>query len=173
MIYEFEGRVPKISPKAYVHETAVIIGDVTIGDGVWVGPNATIRGDYGTIIIGNNTAIEDNVVIHARPGEKTVIGNWVTIGHGSIIHTATIQDYAVVGTGSVVTDYSVVGTWAVLAEGTVVKIRQVVEPETIVVGIPAQPKGKINEDYKNQWISFKSIYVSFTERYKKNLRRID
>ena len=172
MIFEFEGRVPKISEKAYVHESAVVIGDVTLSDGVYVGPNATIRGDYGTIVIGENSAVEDNVVIHARPGEKTTIGCCVTIGHGSIIHTATIKDYAVIGMGSIVTDYAVVGKWAVLAEGSVVKIRQVVDDETIVAGVPAQPKGKVNDDYKKQWTEFKGIYVSFCERYKKNLKRI-
>lgn len=173
MIYEFEGRMPKISENAYVHESAVIIGDVTISAGVYVAPHATIRGDYGTIFIGENTAIEDNVVVHARPGEVTRIGKWVTVGHGSIIHTATVDDYAVIGMGSVITDYAHVGTWAVTAEGSVVKTRQVVDPETVVAGVPAQPKSKINEDYKKQWIEFKKIYVSFTERYKKNLRRID
>lgn len=172
MIYEFEGRVPKISDRAYVHESAVVIGNVTISDGVWVGPNATIRGDYGTIEIGENSAVEDNVVIHARPGEMTRIGKWVTIGHGSIVHTATVNDYVVIGMGSVITDYAVVGTWAVLAEGSVVKIRQVVEPETVVAGVPAQPKMKVTEEYKKQWIEFKKIYVSFTERYKKGLKTI-
>ncbi|MCL5440130.1 MAG: gamma carbonic anhydrase family protein, partial [Candidatus Thermoplasmatota archaeon] len=78
-VYEFEDRKPVISSKAFVFENAVVIGDVTIGDYVWVGPGAVLRGDYGTIRVGDYSAIEDNCVIHARPGEKTEINEHVTV----------------------------------------------------------------------------------------------
>ena len=81
MIYEFEGKRPKIGKGSYVAESALIIGDVTIGEKCFIAPGAVLRGDYGTIIIGDGTAIEDNVVVHARPGKTTRIGNHVTIGH--------------------------------------------------------------------------------------------
>ncbi len=90
----------------------------------YIGPGARIRGDYGTITIGDNTAIEENVVIHARPNDITVIGSHVTIGHAAIIHNATINDWAVIGMGSIVSDWAEIGEWAVVAEGAVVKNKQ-------------------------------------------------
>ncbi len=173
MLYEFEGLVPKISEKAYVHPSAVVIGNVELKDHVFIAPGAILRGDYGTITIEENSAIEDNCVVHARPKEATYIGKYVTVGHGSIIHTATVKDYAVIGMRAVITDYAVVGTWAVVAEGAVVKKGQIVPDEKIVVGVPAEIKGVVSEEYKKQWIDFKNIYVSFTERYKKNLKKIE
>lgn len=77
--YEFEGRVPKIGREVYIHPSADVIGLVTLGDGCFVGPGARIRGDYGEIIIGRGTSIEDNCVVHARPGDITPIGHHVTI----------------------------------------------------------------------------------------------
>jgi carbonic anhydrase/acetyltransferase-like protein (isoleucine patch superfamily) len=161
MLYEFEGYIPKISKTAYVHPTAIVIGNVELKEHVFIAPGAIVRGDYGTITIDENTAIEDNCVIHARPKEATHIGKYVTAGHSSVIHTATVKDYAVIG------------TWAVVAEGAVVKKGQNVPDEKIVVGVPAEIKGIVSEEYKKQWLDLKNIYVSFTERYKTNLRKIE
>ena len=169
-IFEFEGRVPKLSESCYVFENATIIGKVTIGENVWVGPGAVIRGDYGEIIIGNGTAVEDNCVIHARPGEKTIIGENVTLGHSCVIHTAQISDYAVIGMKSVVTDFANVGKWAAVAEGSVVKKGQTVNEDTIVGGVPAKEITKVNDDFKSQWTDYKKNYQSFCVRYKNNLK---
>ena len=78
-----------------------MFGDVTIGEECWIGPGARIRGDYGAIIIGSRSSVEDNCVIHARPEETSRIGDWVTLGHGSIIHNATIEDWVIVGMGGI------------------------------------------------------------------------
>ncbi|MHB1663481.1 MAG: gamma carbonic anhydrase family protein, partial [Thermoplasmataceae archaeon] len=86
-VFEFEGRVPEIAESSYVFHNATVIGAVKIGENVWVGPGAVIRGDYGEIIVGDGTAVEDNCVIHARPGERTIIGKNVTLGHSCVIHT--------------------------------------------------------------------------------------
>ena len=169
-IYEFEERIPKLSESCYVFENAMIIGKVTIGENVWVGPGAVIRGDYGEIIIGSGTAVEDNCVIHARPGEKTIIGENVTLGHSCVIHTAQISDYAVIGMKSVVTDFASVGKWAVVAEGSVVKKGQTVNEDTIVGGVPAKEITKVNSEFKSQWTDYKKNYQSFCVRYKNNLK---
>jgi carbonic anhydrase/acetyltransferase-like protein (isoleucine patch superfamily) len=173
MLYEFEGYIPKISKTAYVHPTAIVIGNVELKDHVFIAPGAIVRGDYGTITIDENSAIEDNCVIHARPKEATRIGKYVTAGHSSVIHTATVKDYAVIGIKAVIADYSVIGTWAVVAEGAVVKKGQNVPDEKIVFGVPAEIKGIVSEEYKKQWLDLKNIYVSFTERYKTNLKKIE
>lgn len=165
-IAQFEGKKPQIGSGTYIHPSADVFGDVKIGEGCWIGPGARIRGDYGTITIGKHTSVEDNCVIHARPGEQTIIGDWVTIGHGAVIHNATIHDYVVIGMGSVVSDWSILGIWAVVGEGAVIRQRQIVPPEHIAVGVPARILQKqISQEYKAQWISFKETYADLARRY--------
>lgn len=172
-IYQFEDRIPSIGQDTYVHPSASIIGDVSIGEGCWIGPGACIRGDYGRVIIGNCTSIEENVVVHARPGEQTTIGDWVTIGHAAVIHNATIRDYAVIGMRAVVSDWATVGVWSVVAEGAVVRQNQEVPAGTIAVGVPARLLDKgVNDDYRAQWTEFKKIYVDLARRYPGGLKRL-
>lgn len=172
-IYSFEGRTPSIGRGSFVFETATVVGDVILGEDVYVGPGAVVRGDYGKIIVGDRTSIEENVVIHARPGDITTIGKDVTLGHGCIIHNCTIEDLAVIGMGAVVSDFSRVGRWAFVAEGSVVKTRSEVEPEMIVAGIPAVPKKKIGDGLKEMWTGFKAIYPDLARRYPEGLKRLD
>ncbi len=173
MIYEFEGKRPVIGKSSYVAESAVVIGDVVIGERCFIAPGAIIRGDYGSIRIGDGTAVEDNAVIHARPGETTVIGKRVTIGHGAIVHTPIIENSAVIGMGAIVSDFAHVGEWAAIGEGAVVRNRQEVPPESIAVGVPAKIIGKVDGEYKEQWERFKSIYERLAEkRYPKGLKRV-
>lgn len=165
-IYEFEGRTPKISDSAYVFPNATVIGDVRIGNETWIGPGAVLRGDYGTIEVGSYTAIEDNCVIHARPGETTTIGDHVTIGHLSVIHTGRISDWAVIGMNSTISDFAEIGKWSAIGEGAVVKSRDVVENGSIAVGIPAKTVGKVSEQYKELWVNYKKNYNTFCQRYR-------
>jgi carbonic anhydrase/acetyltransferase-like protein (isoleucine patch superfamily) len=159
-LYEFTNieKKPVIGKGTYIFRSADIIGDVTVGKNCYIGPGARLRGDYGTIKIGDNTAIEDNAVIHARPSEITVIGKYVTIGHGSIIHNATINDWAIIGMGAVVSDWAEIGKWAVVAEGAVVKNKQKIPDYAIAVGLPAKVVGKVSDEYRKQWSEFKNTY---------------
>jgi phenylacetic acid degradation protein len=172
-VYEFENRKPIIKKGSFIYESADVIGEVDIGKNCYIGPGARIRGDYGSITIGDNTAIEENVVIHARPGDVTTIGSHVTIGHAAIIHNATIQDWAVIGMGSIISDWAVIGEWGVVAEGAVVKNKQHIPKKSIAVGIPAKIIGEISSDYIKQWTLFKNIYVDLAqERLPKSLKKI-
>jgi carbonic anhydrase/acetyltransferase-like protein (isoleucine patch superfamily) len=166
-VYAFEDKTPRLGEGTFVHPSADVFGDVTIGQGCWIGPGARLRGDYGTIIVGAYTSIEDNCVIHARPGEVTTIGNWVTVGHGAIIHNAKlVDDYAVIGMGAIVSDWAVVGRWAVVGEGAVVKQGQEVPAEHIAVGVPARLLEKmVDAAYQAEWTRFKRLYVDLARRY--------
>lgn len=166
MIQSFESKTPAIGLGTYVHPSADVFGNVAIGENCWIGPGARIRGDYGRIEIGSHTSVEDNCVIHARPDEQTTIGDWVTIGHGAIVHNATVNDWAVLGMGSIVSDWSTVGVWAVVGEGAVVRQRQELPNQAIAVGVPARILEKsVSEDYRREWTGFKELYVDLARRY--------
>lgn len=171
-VYEFEGRKPLIDPTAYVFPNATIIGNVKIGKEVWVGPGAVLRGDYGEIDVGQYTAVEDNVVIHARPDEKTKIGEHVTLGHLSVIHTPTIEDWVVVGMGSTISDFAHIGEWTAVAEGAVVRNKSSIPPGSIAAGVPAKVIGNVSEDYRKVWTMYKANYNSFCRRYRTNLNEL-
>jgi carbonic anhydrase/acetyltransferase-like protein (isoleucine patch superfamily) len=173
-IYEFEKKKPRIGKGTFIFPSADVIGDVTIGENCYIGPGARIRGDYGSIRIGNDTAVEENVVIHARPNEKTIIGNSVTIGHAAIIHNATIHDWAIIGMGAIVSDYAEIGEWAVVAEGAVVKNKEKIPDKAIAVGIPAKVVAEITSDYKKQWTEYKNIYSDLARtRLPNSLKVVD
>jgi carbonic anhydrase/acetyltransferase-like protein (isoleucine patch superfamily) len=166
MINTFEGKTPEIGDGSYVHPSADVFGNVRIGAQCWIGPGARIRGDYGRIVIGDHTAIEDNVVVHARPDEQTTIGDWVTVGHAAIIHNATVRDGAVIGMGAIVSDWSDVGAWAIVGEGAVVRQRQEIPAEHIAVGVPAKTIRKtVTEEQKAEWMHWKEVYVGLARRY--------
>ena len=171
-IYEFERRIPKIGKNTYVSTSAAIIGDVTIGDECYVAPGASVKGDYGKVVIGNGNSIQDNVVIHARPNEITTIGNNVTLGHGCIVHNATIKDDAVIGMGAIISDYAIIGDWAVVGEGAVVRQHFEVPDGEIAVGIPAKVIGSVQEHHKEELTRFKETYRDLAHRYPSGLRKI-
>ncbi|NWF96602.1 MAG: gamma carbonic anhydrase family protein [Candidatus Thorarchaeota archaeon] len=171
-VYEFEGRVPIVGNDTYVSDSASVIGRVTLGSLCYVAPGAVIKGDYGEIQIGNGCSVQDNVVVHARPGERTVIGDDVTLGHGCIIHNATVRSQAVIGMGAVVSDYAEVGEWSVVGEGAVVTARTKIPDGKIAIGVPAKVVGDVQEHHKKELSEFKRIYRDLAMRYPKGLRRV-
>jgi phenylacetic acid degradation protein len=170
VVYSFRDKKPRIGERTFVSESAEVIGDVTIGKQCYIGPGAKIRGDYGSITIGDKTAIEENCVLHARPNGACKVGNMVTVGHGSILHNCTIKDYAVIGMGSIVSDYAIVGVWSVIGEGAVVKNKQVIDDRKIAVGIPAEIKGEVTEAYQKLWLRYKNLLADLAESYQKELK---
>ncbi len=171
-VFELEDRIPKIGEDTYIAESAEVIGGVIIGKNCYIGPGAKIRGDYGTIEIGDFSIIEDNCVLHARPDEKCVIGQHVTIGHGAIIHNASIHDWAMIGMGAIVSDYAVVGEWSVIGEGCVVRNKQEIPDGKVAVGVPAKVIADVKDDYKELWTRYKGLYAELAKRNIKGLKRL-
>jgi len=170
-LYEFEGKRPTIGAGSFIPESADVIGDVTIGENCFVGVGARIRGDYGTIVIGNGTSVQENVVVHAREGDRTVVGDNVQLGHGCILHNCTIEDNAVIGVGAIISDFARVGNWSIIGEGAVV--RGTVPAESIAVGIPARVVGEVTAEHKREWLPYKRLYALLaSERYPKGFKRI-
>jgi carbonic anhydrase/acetyltransferase-like protein (isoleucine patch superfamily) len=171
-IYAFDERVPSISDSAYIAPTAVVIGDVTIGDSCYIGHTAVLRGDYGAIVIGSGTAIEEGVIVHARPDDRTVIGDRVTVGHGAMIHNAVIQDGATIGMRAVISDFSEVGPGALVGEQALVRRSQKVPEAAIAIGVPARVVGRVGEEQSDMMVWAKEVYVDLAHRYPTALTEI-
>lgn len=170
-LYEFEGKRPEIGTGTFVPDTADVIGEVVIGEDCFIGVGARLRGDYGRIVIGDRTSVQENVVVHAREHGETRVGSNVQLGHGCILHNATVKDNAVIGLGAILTDFCVVGDWAIVGEGAVV--RGEIPDEAIAVGIPAKVIGQVNEKHKEEWTYYKAKYAELArDRYPKGLKRI-
>ncbi|MEM2192730.1 MAG: gamma carbonic anhydrase family protein [Candidatus Hadarchaeales archaeon] len=173
MIQEFNGKKPKIHSTAFVHPSATIIGDVTIGAHSSVWPGAVIRGDFGSIRIGKYTCIQDCAVIHAGDvynGKMRVapveIGDYGIIGHHALVHGAIIESQAVIGGGAIVFNNARVRRGAMVGLGAVV-LRDVEVPQkTVVVGIPARPLRSLTA---NEMRNIKVQAISYSKLAKRYL----
>ena len=164
-LYQFEERKPRIAEGTFIAESALVIGDVQIGKDSYIGHGVILRGDYGTILVGDGTAIEEGVIVHARPNDRTLFGNCVTVGHGAMIHNARIKDYAVIGMRATISDYSVVGEWTIIGEMGLVKNNQNVPDGVVAVGVPVEVIGKVDKKQKEFWGYGKKLYVEMAHRY--------
>lgn len=162
--YEIDGLRPVVHPTAYVHPDAVLIGDVIIGAGCYVAPLASLRGDFGRIIMEEGSNIQDCCVMHGFPGKDTVVGVNGHIGHGAVLHGCVIERNALVGMNAVVMDNAVVGESAIVAASAFVKAGMTVPPRTLVAGMPA----KVVRDLSEQEMAWKMdgtrCYQQLTER---------
>ncbi len=137
-VYALGDRVPDIHPDAYVHPDATIIGDVTLGAGSSVWPGAVLRGDYGSIVVGERTSIQDGTVVHATDDKPTRIGSDCVVGHIAHLEGCTVEDRCLVGSGSVVLHDVVVRSGALVGAGAVVSNGTEVPGHAMALGIPAK-----------------------------------
>ena len=174
MLYSFDGKEPGIGKETYVSETALVIGDVQIGNNCYIGHGAILRGDYGTIEIGDGTAIEEGVVIHAPPKRVCRIGEKVTAGHGAIIHSKSIGNHAVIGMGAILSLLAEVGEWTIIAEGAIVKMYQKLPDGVVAAGNPAKIIREVSKEDKINWEWGKQIYIELAKKYLNiGMHRID
>lgn len=145
-VYAYEGLVPVIDPTAWVHPAAVLIGDVIVGPGCYVGPGAALRGDFGRIVLERNANVQDNCVVHSRPDFDCVMEEESHIGHGAVIHCARIGRDAMVGINAVVMDRVTIGEQAIVAAMSFVKVGMQVAPRTLVAGVPARVLRALEDD---------------------------
>ena len=137
-VYEIDGVTPVVHPTAFVHPSAVLIGDVIVGAGCYIGPAACLRGDFGRLDIRAGANVQDTCVLHAFPGHDTLIEENGHIGHGAVLHGCIVRRNALVGMNAVVNDNAVIGESAIVAAMAFVKAGMIVPPRTLVAGIPAK-----------------------------------
>ncbi len=159
-VYSFQGITPVIHGSAFVHETASVIGDVIIGPGVYIAPFASLRGDFGRLVIEEGSNIQDHCVMHGFPERDTIVEANGHIGHHAIIHGAIVRRNALIGMNSVLLDYCEIGAEAMVAASAMVKAGEIVPPRTLWAGVPAKKvrdvsdkeiewKATITRDYHN------------------------
>jgi phenylacetic acid degradation protein len=171
--YSLEGVRPVIHPSAFVHPTAVLIGDAIVGPRCYVGPGAAMRGDFGRVMLEEGANLQDNCIMHAFPGVDCVIEVDGHIGHGAILHGCRVGRNALVGMNSVVMDGAVIGDSAMVAAMAFVKAGFVVPPRTLVAGTPA----KILRELGDEEIAWKEEgtrdYQRLAERCHASLRECE
>ena len=144
-VYSINGVTPVVDPTAYVHPSAVLIGDVIIGAGCYIGPCASLRGDFGRIEVRAGANIQDACIAHGFPGTDTIVGEEGHIGHGAILHGCIVERNALVGMNAVVNDNAVIGESSIVAAMAFVKARMVVPPRMLVAGMPARVVRELTE----------------------------
>ena len=137
-VYAIDGIVPVVDPTAYVHPSAVLIGDVIVGPGCYVGPCASLRGDFGRLILERGANLQDTCVMHGFPGTDTVVEEDGHIGHGAVLHGCRIGRNALVGMNAVVMDNAVVGESSIVAASAFVKAGAEIPPRSLAAGMPAK-----------------------------------
>ena len=170
-LYALGDRLPTIHASAFVHPDAVIIGDVTIGALSTVWPTAVLRGDHGSIRIGEQSSIQDGTIVHCTSTLDTVIGSRVVVGHNVHLEGCTIEDDCLLGSGSVVLHRVIVRQWALVGAGAVVANGTEVPSHAMALGVPAVIKA--DRVQKGDFDQAVSTYVGNARWYARDLRRLD
>ncbi len=136
----FLRREPRLGEGVYLARTAVVVGDVTLGDhsSVWYG--AVLRGDINRIVVGHHSNVQDNAVLHLADEFPCLVGNWVTIGHSANVHACTVEDECLIGIGATVLDGAVIGAQSLVGANALVTPGTRIPPGSLVVGAPAVVK---------------------------------
>jgi carbonic anhydrase/acetyltransferase-like protein (isoleucine patch superfamily) len=172
-VYVLDDLVPRISPTAWIHPDAVVIGDVTLGDEVSVWPGAVLRGDYGRIVVGDRTSIQDGTVLHTTEEWPTVIGADCVVGHNAHLEGCVVEDRCLVGSGSVVLNRARIGRGSVVGAAALVPEDLDVPAGSMALGVPVKLR-PVDPDEQSSWIDYAvATYRDGARRYRKGLRRFD
>ena len=162
--YAIDGVIPAVSPQAYVHPTAVLIGDVVIEAGVYIGPFAALRADFGGIRIQKNANVQDSCTIHGFPGSVTLVEEYGHIGHGAILHGCIIRKNVLVGMNSVILDEAEIGENSIIGANSTVKAKAQIPENSLALGSPA----KVMRSLEAKEIAWKTKgteqYIELTQR---------
>ena len=171
--YEIDGIRPVVHPTAYLHPTAVLIGDVIIGAGCYVGPTCSLRGDFGRLVVRDGANIQDACVMHGFPGTDTVVEVDGHIGHGAVLHGCRIGRNAMVGMNAVVMDNAQIGESAIVAASAFVKAGLQVPPRVLVAGVPARIVRELRKQEMEWKVEGTRTYQALTVRCMTTMREVE
>ena len=160
MFYAFKGFVPVVHPSAFVHPQAVVTGNVIIGKDVYIGPGAALRGDWGGIIVEDGCNVQENCTIHMFPGITIRLQEGAHIGHGAIVHGASVGRNVLVGMNAVLMDEAEIGDESIIGALTFVNAGMKIPPRSLVVGNPA----KIIKQVSDEMLAWKTKGTSLYKR---------
>ncbi len=161
------GFTPQFGSNCFLADTAVVVGEVTMGENCTVWFNAVVRGDVHSITIGNNTNIQDGAIIHCTYQKaKTIIGNNVSIAHNAIVHGCTVEDNVLIGMGAIIMDDALIGTGSVIAAGAIILPKTIVEPGSIYAGVPAKRVKGVGDEMKEVITRTARNYPMYAEWFK-------
>jgi phenylacetic acid degradation protein len=169
-VYSIDGVTPVVDPAAFVHPTAVLIGDVIVGAGCYIGPAACLRGDFGHIEVHAGANIQDACVLHGFPGVGTIVEQDGHIGHGAVLHGCVVRRNALIGMNAVINDNAEIGESAIVAAMAFVKAKMIVPPRTLVAGIPARIVRELSEMELKWKIEGTLSYQELTRRSLRTMR---
>jgi carbonic anhydrase/acetyltransferase-like protein (isoleucine patch superfamily) len=173
MFYEFKGFKPVVDESAYVHPQAVVTGNVTIGKDVYIAPGATVRGDWGGIVIEDGCNVQENCTVHMFPGVTVYLREGAHIGHGAIIHGATIGRNALVGMNSVIMDGVEIGEECIVGALTFIKADEKIPPRSLVVGNPGRVVRQVSDDIIDWKTKGTRLYRQLPEELRQHLRECE
>ncbi len=167
MIRAFRGVLPRVAPSAYIDPSAQVIGDVTLGERSSIWCNATLRGDVNRIVIGNETNVQDNAVLHVDEGDFPLhLGDRVTVGHSAMLHGCTVEDGALIGIGAIVLNGAKIGAGAVVAAGALVSEGVVIPAGSLAMGVPAKVRRQVTDEEKIRFSVNADHYVTLCQSYR-------
>lgn len=172
-IYEIDGVKPVIHPSSFVHPTAVVIGSVQIGKNCYIGPNSSLRGDFGTIILENGVNFQDMCVAHGFPNGTTLLKENAHISHGAVIHGCTIGKNTMVGIQSVIMDKAVIGDECMVAALSYIKPNFVAPNRSIIAGIPAVVKRDVTDKEINWKSEGTALYQQLAKRSLSSMKKCE
>src|SRR5579863_3909717 len=169
-VYSIDGVTPVVHPLSFVHPDAVLIGDVVIEEGCYIGPCASLRGDFGRIIVRRGSNVQDNCTLHSMPGFDCVVGPDGHIGHGAIVHSALLGPNVLIGMNAVVMDHARIGEAAIIGAMSFVKAGTEVPARHLAAGIPAGVMRELSSDEIAKKIETTRIYQQLARRSLASLR---
>ncbi|MFW8566080.1 transferase hexapeptide repeat family protein [Orrella sp. 11846] len=172
-IYSFDGLIPVVHPSSFIHPTATLIGDVIIGPGCYIGPGASLRGDFGRIEMRTGSNIQDNCVAHCTKGGEVIVEEDGHVGHGAILHGCTVGRNVMVGMNSVVMDLTVIGENTVIGAMAFVKSRQDIPAGHLVMGAPAKVIRPLTEAELNRKARGTRAYQWLAQQCPELLKQVD
>lgn len=171
--YSIEGVTPVVDPSAYVHPSAILIGDVIVGPDCYIGPCAALRGDFGRIILQRGANVQDTCVVHGFPSADTVIEENGHIGHGAVLHSCVVKRDALVGMNAVVMDEAEVGEKSIVAASAFVRAGMKIPPRSLVAGVPAKVLRELSEEEIAWKLEGTLTYQDLTRRCLTSMKEVE
>ena len=171
--FAIEGVIPVVHPSAFVHPTAVLIGDVIIGSGCYIGPLASLRGDFGRVAVGTGANVQDGCVLHCFPGRDVVVEEDGHVGHGAILHGCHVGRGVLVGMNSVVMDGTVIGELSFVGANSFVPADVTVPPRHVIAGSPAKVLRELTDEELAWKANGTRVYQELAQRSLATLRPVE